>query len=313
MTKINGRILLILFSVLFQVNQLIGQIKVEEEPTMFYYEMTHQRITKLKDMKNMRDVFHKDKFLMGKKRIYGNVSYNAGRIVIEDEKHVMHNELRSAMGFYTRIRFFEEFCFNTTFYKNFNKETNVRWISDFDYSIGRYNWRPNKFNFGYENYVNNKYTDNLKTFSQKFMEGYYFLSYNNNLSEKLTKKIALDSTTNLKFIYFVRYSINYRDEFDVEHGSLFSGKPTLGVSMRYTIFRGIYIEGATYFYFHPAVQKQPWDPDYSYGFGYFNYRAFRCSLTYANWAVNRFPWNESAYKYYGILDGNFRFTVNWMW
>lgn len=291
---------------------MAGQIVVEEELKMLYWEHTHGPI-KLKDAKNFRDVFHKDRYLLGKNRIGGSFSYNTGRVLIEDKDNAFHYEIRNALGIFTRIRFFEEFSFNTTFYKDFNPLASTRWISDYTYSIGRYNWRPNKFNFGYENYINNKYSDNFKTFSSKFLEGYYYLSYSHNLAEKYTDKIKLDNTTNLKFTYFARYSIKYRDENEVTHGTLFRGKPTIGGGARFTIFYNIYVESALYFYFNPALQKQPWDPDYTYGFGFFDYRSFRCSLTYGNWAINRFSWNKTSYPHYGFFDGNFRFVVNYLW
>jgi len=296
--------------VLFKTNSALAQIVIEEEPKRLYYERT-KRITNFWEMKDMRDVFHKDKYLLGKNRITGNISYNTGRVLIDDG-HEIHKEYRSAIGFFTRIRFLEEFSFNTTFYKDFNYNAVAPWISDYTYSIGRYNWRPNKFNYGYENYVNNKYSDNLKTFSNKFLQGYFFVSYSHFLSEKLTNKIKLDSTTSLKFTYFVRYAINYLDENQVVHGSLFDGKPTYGGGLRYTVYRNIYIESALYFYINPE-KKQPWDPDYSYGFGYFDWRSFRISLTYGNWVINRFPWNKTAYPSYGFVDGNFRIVGNYIW
>ena len=313
MIKNIGRILLIFFSVIFQLNNLVGQIEVEEEPKMLYWERTH-RVKKWKDKQDFRDVFHKDKYLLGKKRIIGNISYNTGRVWVDDsQNNERRSEIRSSLGFYTRIRFYEEFSFNTTFFKNFNSEASARWISDYTYSIGRYTWKPNKFNYGYENYGNNKYSDNFKIFTERFLEGYYFLSYSHNLSKSLTDKIKLDSTTNVKFTYFARYAIKYRDEYNILHGGLFQGKPTIGAGIRLTLFWDIYAEAATYFYYKPSVQQQFWDPDYSYGFGYFNYRSFRCSLTYGNWVINRFPWNKSTRPEYGFLDGNFRFVINYVW
>ena len=311
MIKNKVRILLIFFSVLCRLNQVIGQIRVDEEPKLYYWEQIHRQ-KKLKDAQDFRDVFHKDKFLLGKKRISGNISYNTGRVMVVDGAGV-HNYYRNAIAFYTRIRFFEEFSFNTTFYKDFNSNAAARWISDYSYSIGRYNWRPNKLNFGYENYINNKYTDDFKTFKEKFLEGYSYVSYNQSLSENIIKKIKLDSTTSVKLTYFTRYSIHYRDENEVVYGSIFNGKPTVGVSTRITVYKNIYIEGALYGYFNPKIQKQPWDPDYTYGFGYFDWRSFRCSLTYGNWAVNHFSWNKTIYPKYGFLDGNFRFIVNYIW
>ncbi len=310
MIKSKGRIFLIFLSVFFQLNKLIGQIEVEEEPKMLYWERTHGPV-KWKDKQDFRDVFHKDRYLLGKKRIIGNISYNTGRVWVDDyQNNERHSEIRSSLGFYTRIRFFEEFSFNTTFFLNFNSKASARWISDYTYSIGRYTWKPKRFNFGYENYGNNKYKDNFHDFSQKFLEGYYFLSYSHSLSQKLNDAIKLDSTTNVKFTYFARYSIQYRDEYNIVHHE---GKPTVGAGLRLTLFWNLYVEGATYFYYKPEIQQQFWDPDYTYGFGYFNYKSFRLSLTYGNWVVNRFPGKEQTHPEYGFWDGNFRMVFNWRW
>lgn len=301
--------LIIYFLLCFNLCQ--GQFIVDEEPKMLYYERTHQRIKNPLRMKNFRDVFHKDKLLMGKNRIMGSISYNSGRVLI-DEGGIVFPETRQALAFFTRIRFFEEFSFNTIFYKDYNLRASGRWISDYNYSIGRYNWREHKFNFGYENYINNKYSDPWKIVGRKFLEGYYFISYN-HLPKGLNYTLRIDSTSSLRFIYFSRYAIKYRDEREVTHGGLFSGKPTVGVAFRYTLLWNIYFETAAYYYFLEEKQ-QPWDPDYSYGFGYFDWRSFRLSVTYGNWAINRFPWNNSGlYKNYGFPDGNFRIAGNWIW
>jgi len=307
----NLRYSLFFFSILLLFCRLPAQIVINEEPKRLYYEFAIKRITKFRDMKNMRDVFHLNKYLMGKNRIFGSFSYNTGRVLIANE-HEVRSEIRNALGFYTRFRFFEEFSVNSTFFIDFNKKATARWTSDYSYSIGRYNWRPNKYNYGYENYINNKYTDDWKTFGEKFLEGYYFVSYTNYLSQKLTRVIALDSTSSFKFIYFARYAIKYRDEKNVIHGGITKGKPSFGVAVRYTIFRNIYVESAVYYFVDPAT-RQPWDPDYSYGFGYFDWRSFRISLTYGNWAINRFPGAKKIYPSYGFIDGQFRLIANWIW
>jgi hypothetical protein len=288
-----------------------AQIIVEEEPRMLYYEETKPRIKNPLQWKDMRDVFHLNKYLMGRKRIMGHISYNTGRVIIDDGKE-LHDEYRSALGFFFRVRFFEEFCVNATLYKDFNPRAVQHWISDYTYSVGRYNWRPGKFNYGYENYQPNKYTDGLKTFGERFLEGYYFLSYN-HYPRALNAWIRMDSTTSLRLIYFTRYSIMYRDREEQLHGGIFGGKSTLGAAMRFTLFWNIYAEGAVYYYPEETLKKQPWDPDFSYGFGYFDWRAFRISLTYGNWAVNRFPWNSKFYPRYGFVDGNFKIEARWMW
>jgi hypothetical protein len=122
--------------------------------------------------------------------------------------------------------------------------------------------------------------------------------------------IRLDSTSSFKVTPVVRWAVRYRDEFERVH---YEGKPTLGVTARWTMFWNIYVEGGVYYYGTPYFRQLPWDPDYSYGFGYFDWRSFRFSITYGNWAVNRFPWKPKYYEHYGFLDGNFRFIVNWIW
>lgn len=289
-------------------NTAYSQIIVDEAPRGLYYMRT-QRVKKFKDMKDFRDVFHYDKYLLGRNRISGSLSYNFQRVLINDG-FKNRAEYRSAMGIFTRIRFFEEFSFNTTFYIDFNKKAAARWVADYAYSIGRYNWRPYRFNYGYENYINNKYTDNINQFAQKFTEGYYFVSFNANVPDAITKKIKLDSTTSIKFVPFFRYAFRYRDENEVVR---YEGKPTAGISGRFTLFWNIYVEGAVYYYFDPIYRQLPWDPDFSYGFGYFDWRSFRFSLTYGNWAINRFPGKKTAYPEYGFLDGNFKFVFNYIW
>jgi hypothetical protein len=301
---------IIVFLSLFLTNKFFGQIVVEEEQKRYYYERL-KRIDNFWDMRDMRDVTHRDRFLMGKKRISGSTSYNAQRIFISDGNEE-HAELRSALGFFTKIRFFEEFSFNSTFYYDFNPRASARWTSNYTYSVARYSWKPGKFNYGYENYINNRYKDNIREMGNKFLEGYYFISYSHNFPEMRMQKIKLDETSNIRINYFVRYSIKYREPDNSIHGGLDNGKLMLGSGFRYTIFKKIYVESALYYY-PEEYKKQPWDPDYSYGFGYFDYRSFRISASYGNWAVNRFPWNQTYYKHYGFPDGNFKISANWNW
>src|SRR5881275_1404089 len=110
---------LLLWAVL--VSHLRAQIVINEEPKRLYYDFAIKRITKFRDMRNFRDVFHCNKYLMGKNRIFGNVSYNTGRVLIANE-HEVHSEYRQALGLYFRWRFFEEFSINTTFFIDFNKK-----------------------------------------------------------------------------------------------------------------------------------------------------------------------------------------------
>ncbi len=231
---------------------------------------------------------------------------------ITEEVTQYNAEFRNALVLSTKVRLFEEFYINGSFFKNFNPNTIQVWTADYFYSIGRYNWRPNTFSYGYENFMDNRYNDS-QGFLRKFLQGHYFVSYGHNVPEKLFAPFKIDNTSGIKLNYFVRYASHYRDIYNNLHGGTLEGKPSLGVSMRYTIARNLYVESAVYQFIKPATRKMPWDPDYSYGFGYFNYKSFRASVTYANWVANRFPWNPKEITPYGILDGDLRVTVNLNW
>src|SRR5688572_17715648 len=100
--------------------RLKAQIIIEEEPNRLYYEFAIKRVTNFWDMKNFRDVFHVNKYWLGKNRITGNVAYNTGRVLVSDGNGYRREEFRQAISFGTRLRFFEQFSFNTNFYIDFN-------------------------------------------------------------------------------------------------------------------------------------------------------------------------------------------------
>ncbi len=283
------------------------------------------------EWQHVGDAVGSDKMLLGKNRLFANISYSMGRFInpaglgnavkqgeaqpvelTENQPAQSRPMFRNALVLTTRARLFEEVYLSGTFFKNFNPNTIQVWTADYSYSLGRYNWRPNTFSYGYENYMDNRYDDH-QSFIRKFLQGYYFVSYGHELPARYLAPLKIDNTSNVRISYFVRYASHYRDINNNLHGGLLEGKPVAGLSLRYTIARSIYVESAVYQYIKPASRKMPWDPDYSYGFGYFNYKSFRASVTYANWIANRFPWNPKELKPYGVLDGDLRLTLNFNW
>ncbi len=239
--------------------------------------------------------------------VSGVVSQHVGRIIINHTEN--YYEIRNATSFHLLTRVVEEVYISTTFYKDWNPNARAPWISDFNYAFGRYNWRPKTWSYGYENYAPNKYSDSPDVLLRKFLQGNFFVSYNNGLFQRLMDRLHVGNS-NLIITPFLRYSFNFIDENqNIQKGF---GKPNMGLALRYNIWKNFYAESAVYAYISPKY-KQPWDPDYTYGFGYFDYRPFRFSFTYGNWVINRFPWNESNFPNYGFLDGNFRFIFNWAW
>lgn len=256
----------------------------------------------------MGDILHSGKFLLGKGIISGSIAYSFGRTIFKDSIYT-RPEFNHAPALAIKIKLFEEVSFQTTLFANLNKEAIQPWTADYYYSISRFNWRPNTFSYGYENYVDNKYSDTPHSLYQKFLQGYYFVSYGHDLPKKIICKIKLDNTTNIRITYIARYAINYKDQNKIIHQD---GKIWFGMSARYIIWRSFYVEYGLNF-FPDENKRLPWDPDYTYGFGYFDWRPFKFSFSYGNWVVNRFGGNSNAYEYYGFWDGNFNISLNYVW
>jgi hypothetical protein len=306
MGAMRKKIIWIFVLILLPTNIKAQIILLNEMPRPVYYERT-PRIKKAKDWKCIGDMLHSDKLLMRYDIFSGNVSQHVGRVIISDTENIQ--EIRNATSFFLRTRVIEEFYINLNFFHDWNPNARADWIADFNYGFGRYNWRPRTWSYGYENFAPNKYSDTTRELLQKFLQGNFFVAYNNGLFERLMERLHVGDA-NFTLTPFFRYSFNYIDTRNNIRRGL--GRPNMGIAMRYNIWKGLYAEGAVYGYVSPR-HKQPWDPDYTYGFGWFDWRPFRLSFTYGNWVVNRFPWNETQYPNYGFWDGNFRLTFNWAW
>jgi len=257
---------------------------------------------------SMGDIFHSKKLLLGKGIFSGTISYNFNRSVFMDSADNKYR-LQHSPGYSLKIKLYEEVSLSSTFFVQLNKKAVRPWTADYFYSLKRFNWRPNTFSYGYENYMNNKYADDGEAVLQKFLQGYFFVSYNHGLPKKWIETIRLDNTTRFTLTYLTRFAFKYTDENLVLHDQ---GRLWLGVAARYTIWKNIYTEGAMNFY--PDKSKRlPWDPDFTYGFGYFDWRPFKFSITYGNWVVNRFNNKPAQYNYYGFLDGNIQISFNYVW
>jgi hypothetical protein len=259
----------------------------------------------------MGDVLNAHSFLLGKSIISGNFSYTLGRMVF-DENGSVRKEFRNTLGASFKIKLIEEWSLNASFYKHLNPNVYQKWTADFFYSLKRFNWRPNTFSYGYENFANNRYTDDSQTLLDKMKLGYFFLSYQHNFPKKFLQKIKWDETTNISFNYLVRFSPYYFDSEQHILGGWDNGKTSFGFSSRFTIVKNIFVEGAVYYYLDKR-QQLPWDPDFTYGFGYFNWKAFKFSFTYGNWVINRFSGKNPYHPSYGFEDGDFTVMFNWAW
>ena len=71
--------------------------------------------------------------------------------------------------------------------------------------------------------------------------------------------------------------------------------------------------GFAFSYYPYPEQKQPWDPDFTYGFGYFDWHPGTISVQYNNYSGNRYPWHKKSPDTGRFKDGAITISWSWMW
>jgi len=244
------------------------------------------------DNQSIGDVLNTNCCLMGKNIIKGDVGMAYSKITFANIEGGFTDYNRITSNVNLTISLYKDLQIRTSFYFDLNDDkTKPHWLSNMFYSIGYYNWRNNTFSYGYENYQPNKF-DGTFNFFDNMKRGFFFTSFNHYLI-KDKSALKFDESSQIFVTPFVRYSPEYTDRFGTT--VLGNNKLTLGTSMRYVIYKNIYIEGAVYYYPQKDTQL-PWDPDFTYGFGLFDWRSFKLNISYGNWIANRFPWNDKEMK-----------------
>lgn len=241
-----------------------------------------------------------------KNRLSGGIGVGGGGLISYNEQIQSSERLGRLSPFLSfRYKFYREFQGGGTFFLNIPREGLPFWVSDYFYSIGWYNWRPHTFSFGFENFADNRYGDSPHQGIEKLAQGYLFVSYNLPLPKKWINAIRLDRTSAFEFKPVLRYFPLYRDDL----GQLYAHRLTAGLQARWTIWKRFYVEASAISY--PVSQiRASWDPDFTYGFGYFDWRPWRFSIQYGNWVANRYLGGPGI-QGYGILDGTLSFTFNY--
>ena len=99
---------------------------------------------------------------------------------------------------------------------------------------------------------------------------------------------------------------------DVATLSMQDWKQSISLGLKYVIYNWWYANTSLYYYPNPD-QKQPWDPDYTYGFGYFDWHPGTISVQYNNYSGNRYPWHRKSPDTGSFKDGAITISWSWMW
>lgn len=101
----------------------------------------------------------------------------------------------------------------------------------------------------------------------------------------------------------------YTPQYDKNDGGQGSGKTSVAVSCGITPISRLTFRATAIFYPIPG-QQQPWDPDYTYTATY--QIDDQWSIEYANYAGNRWPWNDGEGTSQGLASGSLRLSYKWL-
>lgn len=175
------------------------------------------------------------------------------------------------------------------------------WQGDFSYSFGYDDWRPNTFSLVYANYGDNRLSRGVQS---DFLQGVVSAAYKFNLPQPLADPLLIDRTQAIG----CRVAYNFAVEYEREDGTVAHDKHSASLGCRYPVWRRAYLEWTAYRYLRG--EQRAWDPDYTYGFGWYDWRPHRFSLQYSNYSGNRFPGRRRAPGAGRFRDGQISLTWN---
>lgn len=200
-----------------------------------------------------------------------------------------------------------EWFVQTTLYRYLQPDRQQPWNPDFTYAFGYDDWRPGTVSLVYSNYAGNRFQpDRTRAESRSnFSRGTWSLGYKFMLPEALEPYLLVGDGDRSA----CRTNLNYTPRFThLQGGSPRHGKVSVALGCRYTVASGWYAE-LTAFGYPDRSQQQPWDPDFTYGFGYFDWRPGSISLQYSNYSGNRFPWRTRSPGQGTLRNGSL--SVSW--
>jgi hypothetical protein len=178
------------------------------------------------------------------------------------------------------------------FYKYLRPEWQQPWHPDFTYSFGYDDPRPGNWGLFYANYTGTRLQPNEAAGEHRFNfpEGQWTIARRFALPKSLEPTLlvgdgdsALCSAEGHLMPRFER----------VEGGPPGHDKVSLSLGCRYMRPHGWYFDTSVFVY-PRGGQQQPWDPDFTYGFGYADWRPGQLAIRYNNYSGNRFPGRERA-------------------
>lgn len=180
-----------------------------------------------------------------------------------------------------------------------------RWEPDFTYSFGYDDWRPNTFSLVYANYTNSRFDPQPGEKVTRVEYGTISAGYKFRLPDALRSPIA-DVGDEGRINCRVGY--HYTPRYEMPTGRDRWGRHASSVGCRTPIWRRLFVDLTAYQQL--GGRKRPWDPDFTYSFGWFDWRANRLSVQYTNYSGNRYPGRDHAPDTGRLKDGSVVVSYN---
>ncbi|VWC47523.1 hypothetical protein BLA23254_07485 [Burkholderia lata] len=176
-----------------------------------------------------------------------------------------------------------------TVYRYLRPSFQQSWDPDFTYSFGYDDWHPYTFSLIYGNFTGNRFAAGNGIAHSRIEQGGITLAYKFPLPDLLKPIFLMGNGDDL----MCSASLTLVPRFTDAQSAVGNNKMNAGFGCRYTLPSGWYATFTAYHYLRPS-QQQPWDPDFVYGFGYFDWHSDAISIQYNNYSGNRFPWRTHA-------------------
>lgn len=175
---------------------------------------------------------------------------------------------------------------DAAFIKYLQPDLQKSWNPDWSYRFGYDDWHPYTLSLVYNNTGGNHLTAKKPSFS----EGTWSLGWKFPLPEALNHLLVSGYGDAMACSSALGYTRSY---IDSTTNLPASNKTVASLGCKYSIAGWWYVNFSLYYY-PDKEQKQPWNPDYTYGFGYFDWHPGKISLQYNNYSGNRFKSSERA-------------------
>jgi hypothetical protein len=195
-----------------------------------------------------------------------------------------------------------------TAYSYLHRDLQAPWNPDFTYVFGYDDWHPYTLSLVYSNYGGNRWRpdDAKKERRTRFREGSWSLGWKFQLAPRV-ERFLLNPEGSLGCAASLNLSPDYTD---LASGRLRHDKTSLSLGCKYAPSGGWYVNVKANYYPRPA-QQQPWDPDFTYGFGYFDWHPGTISVQYNNYSGNRLPGRARGPATGRFQDGSLTLSYSW--